>query len=241
MELSMDDLIRLFKMASLGKVTGGLIHNINGPLQNIGLDLEMSQYILRKDADNNNGAESDIMVRLKRIEEELERLNTMIKISSNKVVRADNGLQNFNEFIEQELSFLNANLYFKHNVETILQLDAPPPLISVLPGNSILAFEWLLQRVIEEVEKLRGNKLFIKTGKEDGLYKIYIGAQITGIADAINHILNNTDLDSDALKTCENESDIMVVLKIFHLDKIMIETKTDPSLELVISFPIGGD
>ena len=240
MELSMDDLIRLFKLASLGKVTGGLIHNINGPLQNIGLDLEMTQYILKKDTDNNNESESDIMVRLKRIEEELERLNTMIKISSNKVVRADNGLQNFNEFIEQELSFLNANLYFKHNVEKILQLDAPPPLISLLPENSILAFEWLLQRVIEEVEKLKGKKLFIKTEKEDGLYKIYIDAQIAGIVDPINYILNNTDLDSDELKTRENESDIMLILKIFHLEKIIIETKTGPSPKLIIGFPIGN-
>ena len=71
MEFSMNDLIRLFKMASLGKAVGGLIHNINGPLQNIGLDLEMSQYMLRKEADDNGGTESSIMVRLKRIEDEL--------------------------------------------------------------------------------------------------------------------------------------------------------------------------
>ncbi|MGD9160933.1 MAG: hypothetical protein PVG39_21120 [Desulfobacteraceae bacterium] len=239
MELSMDDLIRLLKLASLGKVTGGLIHNINGPLQNIGLDLEMSQYILRKDADSNNGSESDIMVRLKRIEEELERLNAMIKISSNKVMQADNGLQNFNEFIEQELSFLNTNLYFKHNVETTLQLDAPPPLTSLLPENSILAFQWLLQRVIEEVEKLRGNKLLIKTENEEGLYKINIGAEISRIPDSINNILKNTDLDSDELTARENESDLMVILKIFNSEGIIIETVTGSSAGLVIGFPIG--
>ena len=239
MELSMDNLIRLFKMASLGKVTGGLIHNINGPLQNIGLDLEMSQYILRKDTDNNNGAESDIMIRLKRIEEELERLNTMIKISSNKVMQADNGFQNFNEFIEQELSFLNTNLYFKHNVETTLQLDASPPLTNLLPKNSILALGWLLQKLIEEMEKLRGNKLFIKTEKEEGLYKIYIGAEITGIPDSINYILNNTDLDSDKLTARKNEPDIMVILKIFHSDGIIINTETGLSAGLVVGFPIG--
>jgi C4-dicarboxylate-specific signal transduction histidine kinase len=49
MEISFKNLIELYKLASLGKVTGGLIHNINGPLQNIGLDLEMTQYMLKKE------------------------------------------------------------------------------------------------------------------------------------------------------------------------------------------------
>ncbi len=239
MEFSVNDLIGLFKMASLGRVTGGLIHNINGPLQNIGLDLEMSQYMLRKESENNGVTENSIMVRLKRIEDELERLNNMIKTSSNKIMQADNGLQNFNEFLEQELSFLNTNLYFKHNVKTILQLDAPPPLTSLLPENSILAFGWLLQRVIEEVEKLKGKKIYINTEKEEGLYKISIGAEITDVPDSIDEILQNTDLDSDRLTARKNESDLMLILKIFHSDGIMISTGPNPSAKLVICFPIG--
>lgn len=240
MELPMNDLIGLFKMASLGKVTGGLIHNINGPLQNIGLDLEMSRYMLRKEADDNGGTESSIMVRLKRIEEELERLNNMIKTSSNKIMQSDNGLQNFNEFLEQELSFLKTNLYYKHNVETTLQLDASPPLTNLFPENSILAFGWLIQKVIEEIETLKGNKLFIKTEKVGGLYKIHIGAEISNVPDSINDILKNTNLDSDKLTVRENESDLMLILKIFHSEGIIIETGTTSSIKLVISFSVGG-
>lgn len=237
MELSMNDLIRLFKMASFGKVTGGLIHNINGPLQNIGLDLEMSQYMIRKEADDNGGS-SNIIVRLKRIEEELERLNTMIKISSNKITQSDNNLQNFNEFLEQELSFLKTNLYYKHNVDTTLQLDAPPPLMGILPENSIMAFGWLLQKVIEELETLKCKKLFIKTEKEKGLYTIYLGAEISNVPESINNILKNTDLDSDNLKAHENESDFMLILKIFHSEGIFIKTGTNSSDALVIGFPV---
>jgi hypothetical protein len=239
MEFSMNDLIRLFKMASLGKITGGLIHNINGPLQNIGLDLEMSQYILRKEAEGNGGAESNIVVRLKRIEDELDRLNNMIKISSHKITQSDNGLHNFNEFIEQELSFLNTNLYYKHNVETTLQLDAPPPLMSILPENSVMAFGWLLQSVVEEVESRKGHKLFIRSEEEKGLYKIYIDAELKKVPDSINDILKNTDLDSDRVTVRENESGIMMILKIFHSEGILIKTGTGPSARLVIGFPIG--
>ena len=239
MEFSMNDLIRLFKMASLGKAVGGLIHNINGPLQNIGLDLEMSQYMLRKEADDNGGTESSIMVRLKRIEDELERLNSMIKTSSNKISQPDNGLQNFNEFIEQELSFLDTNLYFKHNVETTLQLDAPPPLTSLLPENSTLAFGWLLQKVIEEVENSKGHKLLLKTEKNNEFYKIYIGTELADIPDSINKILINSKLESEKLAVQENESDLMLILKIFHSEGITIETVNSPSAEVVVGFPFS--
>ena len=238
MEFSMNDLIGLFKMASLGKVTGGLIHNINGPLQNIGLDLEISQYMLSKEAEENGGKESSIMVRLKRIEEELERLNSMIKVSSSKAAQSDNNLQNFNEFIVQELSFLNTNLYFKHNVETTLQLDTSPPLISLFPKNSLLAFELLLQRVIEEIEELKRNKLIVKTEQAGGLFKIYIGTEIKDVPDSINEILKNINLDSDRLKAQERQSDLMFILKIFHSAGVFIETGSSSSARLIVGFPI---
>lgn len=239
MELSLNDLIGLFKLASLGKVTGGLIHNINGPLQNIGLDLEMSQYMLRKEADDSGGKESNIMVRLKRIEDELERLNAMIKTSSRKITLSDNGFQNFNEYLEQELSFLNTNLYFKHNVETTLQLAEDTPLMNQLPENSVLAFGWLLQKVIEEVEDLKKNSLVIMTEKEDESLKISVGAEITGLTDSIDDILTNTDLGSDSLKAGSNQTDLMLILKIFHSEGIRIKTQKERKVTLSVSFPLG--
>ena len=239
MELSVDDLIGLFKMASLGKVTGGLIHNINGPLQNIGLDLEMSQFMLRKEANQNGGKESNIMVRLKRIEDELDRLNTMIKTSSNKIVHDDYGLQNFNEYLDQELSFLTTNLYFKHNVKTTLQLAEGPPMMNQLNKNSVLAFGWLLQSVIEEVEKLKGNSLKISTEKQNGLFKIFVGAEISDLPVSINDILKNTDLDSEKLTASDNKTNLLLILKIFHSDGIIINTGEGPGKILSITFPIG--
>ena len=238
MELSVNDLIGLFKLASLGKVTGGLIHNINGPLQNIGLDLEMSQYMLKKETDDNSGIENNIMVRLKRIEDELDRLNTMIKTSSNRVMHADNGFQNFNEYLDQELSFLNSNLYYKHNVETTLKLDKHPPLVCHLPENAVLAFGWLLQMVIEEVEKLKKNSLFIRTEKEGGLLKIFVSAEIAGLPESINDIYKSIDLDSDNLTVPNNQSDLMLILKIFHSEGILIKIEEGTEATISICFPV---
>jgi two-component system, NtrC family, sensor kinase len=238
MELSFKNLIELYKLASLGKVTGGLIHNINGPLQNIGLDLEMTQYMLKKEAETNGGKESSIIARLKRIEEELERLNTMIKTSSNRIMHTDNSFLNFNDFLEQELFFLNTNLYYKHNVETTFDLSDQPPLISTLPYNSVLAFGWLLQRVIEELEIAKKGTLHIRAIKKNDFYEITVVTGLNVFARTIDDILQKTDFSSDKLTAPGNESDIMLILKIFHSDGIIIKPGKDQSADIVICFPL---
>lgn len=238
MELSFNNLIKLYKLASLGKVTGGLIHNINGPLQNIGLDLEMTQYILRNEAKASGGKESNILPRLKRIEEELERLNTMIKISSNRIMHTENVFLNFNEYLEQELFFLKTNLYYKHNVETTLDLSDQPPLLSTFPENSLLAFGFLLQRIIDDIEEAKGKTLHIKGVKNNGFYEITIIACLNDLAQKIDDIVQKTDFTSDRLTAPDNESDIMLILKVFHSDGITIKNGKGQLPDIVISFPI---
>jgi hypothetical protein len=239
MELSFKDLIGLYKFASLGKVTGGLIHNINGPLQNIGLDLEMTQYMLKKDAEVAGGKESNILARLRRIEEELERLNTMIKTSSNRITHTDNSFLTFNNFLEQELFFLNTNLYYKHNVETTYDLSDQPPLLSSLPENSVLAFGWLLQRIIEEIEIAKKNILHIKAVKNESTYEITVITGLDELTHTIDELIQKTDFASDRLTSPVNESDIMFILKIFHSDGITITTGKGQSAYINICFPLG--
>ncbi|NLA74742.1 MAG: hypothetical protein GX846_04615 [Deltaproteobacteria bacterium] len=237
MELSVNCLIELYKLASLGKMTSGLIHNINGPLQNIGLDLEMSQYMLKKEAQRNEGI---ILPRLRRIEEELERLNTMIKASSNRITRAeDNHLLNFNDYLDQELFFLNTNLYYKHNVKTTLDLPDKPPLVSSFPENSILAFGWLLQYVIEEIEKIKGSTLYIGAIKNHDFFEVKIATGVNGLFSRLNKIIADTDFNSDKLDVPETDSAVMLILKIFHSKGIFIKTENKYSSDIVICFHPG--
>ena len=236
MKVSLNDLTGLFKLASLGKITGGLIHNINGPLQNIGLDVEMSQYMLRKEGDTNGN--SNLMVRLKRIEEELERLNNMIKTASNKITQAEDNLHDFREYINQELSFLHTNLYFKHNVESSLELVEQSPLISHLPERSMTAFGWLLQKAVEELEENKLNSLCIKTENEAGRFKVLIGEKISGITGSIKNIQEKTDFDSGDLSADNGEADLMVILKIFNTEKVVTETAPSPPYSFSVTFPL---
>ena len=78
-KLSVKALMDLFKLASLGKQIGGLIHNINGPLQNLGLDIEMMNYSLKGEVGIDEAVVENLHIRLKRMEEEFERVNRIIR------------------------------------------------------------------------------------------------------------------------------------------------------------------
>ena len=146
-DIPIEGITKLLRLASLGKLIEGLIHNINGPMQNLGLDIEMTQYQLSGNIKNDNDLIDNMQSRMKRIEQEFNRLELMIKTAS---IRSEfnmeyYNLMDLNDFIEHELKFLEANLYFKHNVRTELILQKDPPLLGNLPNNFPLALGWLLQ------------------------------------------------------------------------------------------------
>ena len=72
---------------------GGLIHNINGPMQNLGLDIDMSSHFIRNTSNRDDDPLKDIQVRLQRMEEEFTRIDQLIKEIA---VRADVNNEYFN-------------------------------------------------------------------------------------------------------------------------------------------------
>ena len=103
-EISLNDLIRLCKFASLGKVIDGLLHNINGPLQNLGMDIEMMNNSLAGNGPFHDTLAKDINIRLKRMEEEFERIRHLTKIASMRASIEDDYQEcmNLNEFLQHE-------------------------------------------------------------------------------------------------------------------------------------------
>ncbi|MDM7919701.1 MAG: hypothetical protein QUS12_11105, partial [Methanosarcina sp.] len=179
-----------------------------------------------------------ILPRLIRIEEELERLNAVIKTSSNRVQHEDNSFLNFNEYLEQELFFLNTNLYYKHNVETTLDLSDEPPVLSGFPHDSVLVFGWLLQRVIEEIERVKGKTLHIRAIENNGFYEVTIVTGLNDLVCRVGEIIQKTDFSSERLTAPENETDTMLIVKVFHSDGVIIKTGKGRSADIIICFPM---
>jgi len=241
-KISIPDLIELFKLVSVGKLVGGLIHNINGPLQNIGLDLEMTRYMLKKGSDpDDDKKDSDLLKRLNRIENELERLNNIIKTASNKVIQNQNkGLLNINDFLKQEMMFFDSNLYFKHNVEKKLDLADNPPLTKNLPEHSILAINSLLQRIIEDIEENKISGLNIATSYERGVVRIKISTENWALLKEIGNKINSKKIsDAGKITNDNNNTDLLLILNIFQIANIDVDTEHNQSCtKLTLTIPI---
>jgi len=165
-ELELEQAIRLLQAASVGKLIGGLIHNINGPLHTLGMEMDVMGFLLNKSSDPNPDILKDFTKRLSRMGEEFEKLNSMIRQAAD---RADtysalpSAYLNINHLLREELEFLKANLYFKHHVETVMDLEKDMKSLSPRTEHLNLGFRWFLQALIEDLESNKISKLSLKT------------------------------------------------------------------------------
>jgi len=241
-QLSIDDFIKLYKFASIGKLVGGLIHNLNGPMQNLGLDIEMAHFSLKDESKWNNNIAQNIIVRLQRMEEEHERINSLIKTTSSRSgenAELVSTLSDINEFLKQELLFLNTNLYFKHNVQTeIINITDPPLLTSSLPSNSIMALGWFLQTFIEEIERQKIKGLIIKIFSDNLNLKITFSTQEGKLSEGFMEQFKNATSISEKSKSDNMDLGIFLVLMLFKSNGTTIEYDTESSSSsIIINFP----
>jgi hypothetical protein len=241
-KLSLDDFIKLYKLASVGKLIGGLIHNINGPMQNMGLDIEMTYFSLKDESKWDKNIAKSIMSRLKRMEEEHEKINSLIRNTAARTQDnnnlAYNTISNIHDFLEQEFTFLHANLYFKHNIQTEIISVNTPPLLSSLSNYSIMALGWFLQSLVEELEKQKIGKLTIKIISDISKLKIVFSTQGGRLSEVFFEQFSMAMSSEDTLKPDNMDLGIFLIFLIFNSNGITFELDTDSlSSNLAINFP----
>ena len=242
-KLSRQYLTRLFRLASFGKIIGGLIHNLNGPLQNLGLDIEMANHSLQDDSRVDSEMIKNIRGRLKRMEEEFERIDRLIKTYSIKASSEedfDNRLINMNDYLKQELCFLETNLYFKHNVDKKIEVQDHPPPASHLPGESLTALNCFLQAFVEELEREKIKGLVLETLFTDQFFKILITPEGNNLSETFLEQLNlDASPENQPLQDDMNIG-ILLVMMIFKEEGISVRRERSPSgsAKIIITFPL---
>jgi hypothetical protein len=240
-ELPVNEFIRLFQLAYLGKLIGGLVHNLNGPMQNLGLDIEMANYSLKDESVAEKEKVEGIRTRLKRMEDEYEKIDRLIKSCSTKAVQNEDYFQpppNFDEFIERELQFLQSNLYFKHNVRTEQVFQENPLSTRHFSIHSLLALSWFFQIIIEEIESEEVKGLTLKSAVHNGFQEMTTITREGSLSEKFMISLNKASSFYEGQEEDYN-IEIMLILMMFEKEGIHIESRAESSgSEIKISLPI---
>ena len=205
-EICLKEMIEILKMASLGKLMSGLIHNLNSPLQNIGMDIELAAMYLKDNKQVLNEITEKLNPRIERMENEFERINQILKRGTFNIQMDEYYLKSMTLtlFIQQVMKMLEANLYFKHNVKKEMNLVPDLPKLNQRSEDFWFALIWFMQSMIDNIEKNEIKDLMIKTGKngqnQELIFQIKEGKFS---ADFLNSVNTDTSLP-DHLQIAED-------------------------------------
>ncbi|RJP78021.1 MAG: HAMP domain-containing protein [Candidatus Zixiibacteriota bacterium] len=148
------ELIQASRMAFLGVYSQGIIHNLNGPLNTI---MGFASLLCKTQPD----AEIPQRIRL-----DAQRMADLISSLGRRWRRTGESrleLLNLNEIIREELRFLEADLFFKHNVEKVIDLDPALPYLQGIYGDFSHSLLNLLINAIEALADSAVHRLTVRT------------------------------------------------------------------------------
>jgi hypothetical protein len=235
-EISLKDLVKLYQFASIGKVINGLLHNLNGPLQNLGMYIELMNHSRFVSEKTIPGSNHQLDNRLERMEEEVDHINRLIKTT---FMRANphedrHDCMDLGEFLERELSFLNSNLYFKHHVRTELDFEEGLPVVTHLPEGLLQGLSWLMQSLVEELERQRVKQLALKAHWNDPCWQITLTVRDGNLSERFVDILNLDTSDSRLLRIEHEDYGAVLSLAVLKSDRVSVSSRIEPGESAII-------
>ncbi|QTA91872.1 Two component system response receiver/histidine kinase [Desulfonema magnum] len=111
-------LIDAEKMAVIGRYAAGIVHNLNNPLQAI---MGSAQLLAMKYPDNRN-----IMI-LRKAAVQMKHIISTILTTSRRESKAEFLDIDLNEVLKDQIELLRSNPFFKHEIQTKLNIKPLPP------------------------------------------------------------------------------------------------------------------
>jgi signal transduction histidine kinase len=192
--LLVNELKKEFESTILQELFPGILHNFANPLNGIMGRSRLLQKRAHEHFSRNRDAgvsagpasqgEEKIIRDIDLIAGETDRFFRLFNDVAGKLYRLqDQSLQriNMSRLIEDEISFLNFYLDFKHSVKKELNLDRNLPDISGVPAEYSLAVWAILRWSMERMNRSREKELVVTTGHDDSHVNVIF--EDTGIDD----------------------------------------------------------
>ncbi len=240
-EISLDNLTRLCHFASLGALVGGLIHNLNSPLHSLGMQMDVMQHFLLRENQSGNELLEKFSHRLSQMNDEFESLSNQLRVTGMRADFLDYPPEkmDINHFLHQELEFLKANLYFKHNVETELALAPSLPMLAPVPPYFCLGMGLFLEKLVNELEKRESRNLFVCTKVSHENPIVLIIMRDMGTLEELRDMLNMVCGDSPFLLDREEDVSLHVAVILLKNCGVTFQTELENS-QLSIQLILAG-
>ncbi len=168
------ELLNEHKMAAIGRLTAGISHNLNTPISIIQGNAELLKL---KYPDS---AELDKIIRQTR------RMTELIQTIARKGQNEQNAVRveiHLNSLLKDELEFLNANLFYKHQIKKEFEFADHLPSIYGIYSDFSQGFLHIIQNAIDAVYESDVRKLRIATSFSGGMISVEIEDSGVGIAE----------------------------------------------------------
>lgn len=177
-ELCLEALFEKDHLSQLGRIVKGLIHNVNGPLQNLSMLVEM----LSKGQDQLDGLamsrpqdftekwEAVSVRQRQRFQHLIQQITLLADILRDFMIlleiERNRSEVDLNLILEKMAGVFNADLFFKHRVEMELRLEQGLPHVPIHGRDIIPALMHIFQNAIIALEEASEKKLTIECFKE---------------------------------------------------------------------------
>ncbi len=163
------ELLNEHKLSAIGRLAAGIAHNLNTPISVIQANAELLQV---KNPDS---------PQIQKILNQTERLSELIRNIVQKSERQqDNKRTNIqlNQLLQEEIEFLQANLFFKHKINKSLQFDEHLPKVEGIYSDFSQSILAIIQNAIEAMYESDEKSLTVQTEHDE--HNIYIIIEDTG-------------------------------------------------------------
>ena len=174
-------LIDRYRYSSLGELLKGIIHNLNGSLQILSMQMELLQRMQVREEDKIQG-------QLEKCLGQIDKFKGMLDPLIQKGIHDEQDTPqpiHLNELLEEEISLLHHNLFFKHQVLVHKDLSSPLPSLKGYYVNFSQGLSNLLQNALEAMENSNPKELTLTTKVKGNQVLVTIKDTGCGISEEI--------------------------------------------------------